>query len=166
LLAGAPARSEADYLPWTGKGSGIKVIFGDTYGILKHADAAVINSGTASLEAALIGTPQVVCWSTTRFNIFLARKVLRIQDRIKFISLANLILDKAVFTELIQEDFTAEKVIADLESLAPGSERAAAMKEDYAAIRGALGSGGASRAVAASMIELLRQNVPCIEHFG
>ena len=166
LLAGAPARSEADYLPWTGKGSGIKVIFGDTYGILKHADAAVINSGTASLEAALIGTPQVVCWSTTRFNIFLARKVLRIQDRIKFISLANLILDKAVFTELIQEDFTAEKVIADLESLAPGSERAAAMKEDYAAIREALGSGGASRAVAASMIELLRQNVPCIEHFG
>ena len=160
LIAGAPARSEADYLPWTGGNSDVSVIFGDTYGILKHAEAAVINSGTASLEAALIGTPQVVCWSTTSFNMFLARNVLRIQDRIKYISLANLILDKAVFTELIQEDFTAANVISELKSLAPGSERAAAMKADYAAIREALGSGGASRAVAASMIELIRQNVP------
>lgn len=156
LLAGAPARSEADYLPWTGGNRDVRILFGDTYGILKHAETAVINSGTASLEAALIGTPQVVCWSTSRFNMFIARKVLRIQDRIKFISLANLILDKAVFTELIQEDFTAEKVIAELKSLSPGSERAAAMKADYEAIRKELGGGGASRAVSAAMIELIK----------
>lgn len=156
LLAGAPARSEADYLPYIGGIDRIKLIFGDTYGILKFSEEAVINSGTASLEAALIGTPQVVCWSTTRFNMFLARKVLRIQDRIKFISLANLILDKGVFRELIQEDFTVDKVLDELKSLTPGSERAVRMQEDYAAIREALGGGGASRAVAASLISLIK----------
>ncbi|MBQ7268838.1 MAG: lipid-A-disaccharide synthase [Bacteroidales bacterium] len=160
LLAGAPARSEADYLPYIESHPDIHLIFGDTYGILRHAGAAVINSGTASLEAALIGTPQVVCWSTTRFNMFLARHLLRIQDKIKYISLANLILDKAVFRELIQEDFTAENVISELLSLAPDSARTAAMKADYRSIREALGGGGASCAVAASIIELIRHDVP------
>lgn len=155
LLAGAPARSEADYLPYIADNDRIKLVFGDTYGILKHAQTAVINSGTASLEAALIGTPQVVCWSTTRFNMFIALHILHIQDRIKYISLANLILDKQVFTELIQDDFTPENVIAELKSLTPGSERAARMQDDYAAIREALGGGGASRAVAKSIISLI-----------
>ena len=155
LLAGAPARSEADYLPYIADNDRIKLVFGDTYGILKHAQTAVINSGTASLEAALIGTPQVVCWSTTRFNMFIALHILHIQNRIKYISLANLILDKQVFTELIQDDFTPENVIAELKSLAPGSERAARMQDDYAAIREALGGGGASRAVAKSIISLI-----------
>ena len=154
LLAGAPARSEADYLPYIQGNERIKLIFGDTYGILKFAEEAVINSGTASLEAALIGTPQVVCWSTTRFNMFVALHILRIQDRIKYISLANLILDKQVFTELIQDAFTPENVIAELKSLTPGGERAARMQEDYAAMREVLGGGGASRAVAAEIIRL------------
>ena len=135
-------------------GAADSAIFGDTYGILKFAEEAVINSGTASLEAALIGTPQVVCWSTTGFNMFVALHILRIQDRIKYISLANLILDKQVFTELIQDAFTPENVIAELKSLTPGGERAARMQEDYAAMREVLGGGGASRAVAAEIIRL------------
>ena len=129
--------------------------FGQTYSVLKGAKAAIINSGTASLEAALIGTPQVVCWSTSPLTAFLARRVLKVMDHIKYISLGNLIVDRLAFRELVQEDFTSDEVLAEVRRLIEDSEYREKMLSDYSEIKKALGGGGASRAVAREMISLI-----------
>lgn len=155
VVAGAPARCEDDYSRYIGTRVNVSLTFGRTYDVLRYADAAIVNSGTASLEAALIGTPQVVCWSTSPVTAFIARKVLRVLDNIKYISLANLILDKQIFRELIQEDFTASNVMSELVSITEDTARRSAMLSDYSAVRQALGGSGASRSVAKAMISEL-----------
>ena len=155
VVAGAPARSEADYAPWLAGRKNVELLFGRTYDILRYAEAAVINSGTASLEAALIGTPQVVGWSTSPFSAWVGRKVLRVLDHIKFISLGNLCLDREAFRELIQEDLTPEAVADELRRLVEDAPYRERMRADYAAIRESLGGSGASRRVARAMIEEL-----------
>lgn len=157
VVAGAPARSEADYAPWIAGRTNVDLLFGRTYDVLKFADAAVINSGTASLEAALIGTPQVVCWSTSPLTAWAARHVLHVLDHIKYISLGNLCLDRQAFRELIQEDFTAEAVTAELRRLVEDTPYRERMLADYADIRQSLGGTGASRAVARAMIAELNR---------
>ena len=156
VVAGAPSRSAADYAPYIGGRSNVEVVFGRTYDILKYAESAIINSGTASLEAALIGTPQVVCWSTSPLTYFAAKHILRVQDHIKYISLANLILDKAVFKELIQDDFTADNVVAEIRALDKCARRNR-MLDDYDRIREALGGTGASEAIAEAIYSSLLQ---------
>lgn len=158
IIAGAPSRSAQDYDSFiSGREGYVSLIFDRTYDILKGAEAAVINSGTASLEAALIGTPQVVAWSTGKITAFIGRHILRILDHIKFISLGNLIIDRLAFRELIQEDFTAENVCSELISITSDPERREKMLSDYAEIRSRLGGSGASRSVARAMIEELRK---------
>lgn len=155
VVAGAPARSEADYAPYIGGRTNVDLVFGRTYDVLRYADAAVINSGTASLEAVLIGTPQVVCWSGSPVTVWAARHVLRVMDHIKFISLGNLCIDRPAFRELVQEAFTAEAVTAEVTRLVEDAGYRERMLADYADIRQSLGGGGASRAVARAMIEEL-----------
>ena len=155
IVAGAPARSAEDYDKYIAGRLYVQVLFGRTYDILKFADAALINSGTASLEAALICTPQVVCWSTSFITAFLAKYALRVLDHIKYISLGNLILDKLAFRELIQYDYTAEAAGAEIRRLIEDSSYRQQMLDDYAEIRRRLGGTGASRAVAKAMIEEL-----------
>jgi lipid-A-disaccharide synthase len=157
VLAGAPARSEADYAPWIAGRPNVDLVFGRTYDVLKYADAAVINSGTASLEAALIGTPQVVCWSTSPFTAWVARHVFHVLDHIKYISLGNLCLDRLAFRELIQEEFTPDAVAAEVQRLVEDGPYRERMLADYADIRESLGGSGASRAVARAMIEELNK---------
>ena len=136
---------------------GCKVVIGRTYDILKYADAAVINSGTASLEAALIGTPQVVCWSGSRLTVFVARHIFRVGDHLSFISLGNLIVGREAFRELIQEDFTPDAVAEEVRRLTGDADYRSRMLDDYRDIREALGGTGASRAVAEAMIKEIRK---------
>lgn len=156
IIAGAPARSAEDYEKYIQGRGNVSLVFGRTYDVLKYASAAVINSGTASLEAALIGTPQVVCWSTSEVTAFVAEKILHVLEHVKYISLANLILDKQIFKELIQRYFTLENVSRELSLLLEDKEYRNTMLEDYSKVREALGGTGASRAVARAMIEELR----------
>lgn len=157
IIAGAPAREYLDYAAHMEGRPNVELMFDRTYDILKYADCAVINSGTASLEAALIGTPQVVCWSTSGLTYFVASKLLRVVQRIKYISLANLILDKFIFKELIQGDFNVDKLCAEVGRLCGDGACRAQMTADYAAVREALGGAGASRAVARAMVGSLRR---------
>ncbi len=159
VVAGAPARSEADYAPYIAGRRNVRLLFGRTYDVLKFADAAVINSGTASLEAALIGTPQVVGWSTSPVTAWIARHVLRVMDHIRFISLGNLCLDREVFRELIQEDLTGAAVSDEVRRLVEDAPYREKMLSGYAEIRTSLGGAGASRAVARAMIEEIRKGV-------
>ena len=152
VIAAAPGRCPEDY-HLAGNDDFVHVVFGDTYGVLRNARAAAINSGTASLEAALIGTPQVVAYKTSVLTALIARIILKI----KYVSLANLILDRGAFRELLQEDFTTGKVIAEVRRLVEDDSYRDKMLEDYAAVRILLGGKGASEAVAAAMIEEIRK---------
>jgi len=157
IIAGAPGRDKEDYQIPENLKDRVSLVFGRTYDVLKGARAAIINSGTASLEAALIGTPQLIGWSTTRLTAFVARKILHVLDKIKYISLGNLCIDRNAFKELIQEDFTAEKVAAETYDLCFNEAYKEKMLKDYTEIRKALGGEGASRAVAKAMIEETRR---------
>ena len=118
---------------------------------LRHAQAAVINSGTASLEAALIGTPQVVGYKTAWLTYLIGRAILKI----KFISLAHLVIDRPAFKELLQNYLTGENLVAEVRRLLEDGNYRARMAADYADVRAKLGSAGASDAVAGAMIEEL-----------
>ncbi|MBR1887321.1 MAG: lipid-A-disaccharide synthase [Bacteroidales bacterium] len=138
VVAGAPSRSASDYN--TGGRDFVHLVFEETYGALRHAQAAVINSGTASLEAALIGTPQVVGYRMA----YLTYVMLKGMIKVKFISLANLILDRSAFRELLQDYFTADNLYAELDRILTDSSYKGRMLSDYAEIRRLLGGPGAS----------------------
>ena len=153
LIAGAPSRSMKDYDPWLTDENRqyIKVLFGETQSIIRHADAAVVNSGTASLETVLFNTPQVVGYITNPITYWLARKIVKV----KYISLGNLIVDRLAFKEFIQDDCNADKLVEEIRELIENPERRQKMLDEYAEIRSALGGSGASAAVAHAMIEYL-----------
>ena len=153
LIAGAPARSMKDYEPWLTEENRryIKVLFGETQSIVRHAEAAVVNSGTASLETALFGTPQVVGYITNPLTYRIARMIVKI----RYISLGNLIVDRLAFKEFIQDDCNADALVTEIRDLIENKERRQKMSADYADIRKELGGTGASAAVAKAMIEEL-----------
>ena len=155
LIAGAPARSMKDYEQWLTEENRqyIKVLFGETQSIIRHAEAGVINSGTASLETALFGTPQVVGYITNPVTYWIARKIVKI----RYISLGNLIVDRLAFKEFIQDDCNADALVTEIRELIENQERRQKMLNEYAEIRSALGGSGASSAVAKSMIEELKK---------
>ena len=126
-----------------------KIFFlsGETYAVLRHADAAVISSGTASLEAALLKTPQVVCYGGNEISYRIARRLVKLN----YISLANLILDKLIFKELIQHDCTPENIARELERLLHESDYREEMIKDYRQVRTVLGGKGASGKIAEAM---------------
>ena len=154
LLACAPSVDLEFYKGIIGKKcSNIKLLVGETYSILRHSNAAIINSGTASLEAALIGVPQVVCYGGNEISYQIARMVVKL----KYISLANLIMDKGLFKELIQHSCTPALISQELDQLLHNQEYRARMMQDYADVRTVLGGAGASAKVAKAMIEELKK---------
>jgi lipid-A-disaccharide synthase len=155
LIAGAPAREMSDYAKWLNvENSGfIKILFGETQSIIRHAEAGVINSGTASLETALFGTPQVVGYIMHPVTYWLARKIVKI----KYISLGNLIVDRFAFREFIQDDCNPDALVKEIRDLIENPDRRSKMLADYAEIRSLLGGAGASSAVASAMIEELNR---------
>ena len=152
LLACAPSMELEVYQKIIGnKCSNIKLMVGQTYSILRHSDAAIINSGTASLEAALIGVPQVVCYGGNEISYQIAKRVVKL----KYISLANLIMDKGLFKELIQHQCTPELIDNELGELLNNKGYRAKMLSDYQDVRDILGGKGASAKVAQAMIDEL-----------
>lgn len=155
IIAGAPARSMRDYEPWLKEENRkyISIMFGQTQSIIRHAEAAVVNSGTASLETVLFNTPQVVGYITNPITYRIARKIVKI----RFISLGNLIIDRLGFKEFIQDECNSEALVEEIRELIENQDRREKMFRDYAEIRDALGGSGASSAVAKAMIEELRK---------
>ena len=155
IIAGAPARSMSDYQEWITDENKeyVKILFGETQSIIRHAEAAVVNSGTASLETALFGTPQVVGYITNPVTYWIAKRIVKI----RFISLGNLIVDRLAFKEFIQDDCNPDALVTEIRDLIEDNERREKMLSEYAEIRSLLGDRGASHAVARAMIEMLRK---------
>ncbi len=151
VVAAAPARTEEDYSGYIGGRDYVRVVSGNSYGVMRHSLAAVVNSGTASLECALIGTPQVVAYRTAPVNYYIARSIIRT----RFISLGNLILDRTCFRELLQDYFTPANVLDEVRRLLEDVDYKERMLAGYREIRESLGGTGASAKVARSMIEEL-----------
>ena len=151
VVAGAPSRCAADYAPYIAGRDYVRVVFGKTYSILSGAEAAVINSGTASLEAVLFGTPQVVGYVASPLTVPLARGMIRI----KYVSLGNLIAGRTVFRELLQYYFTPENVCEEVRHILEDKAYRERMLAGYDEIRALLGGKGASAATARAMIENL-----------
>ena len=143
VLAAAPSVPDEVYREGIGT-SPITVLTGRTYDLLRHAHAALVTSGTATLETALFGVPEVVCYSGSALNVWIAKRLVDI----KFISLVNLIMDREVVKELIQSDLTVENMATELERIStPGAHREA-MLLDLERLRHKLGGPGASAHVA------------------
>ena len=112
---------------------------------MQNAAAALVTSGTATLETALFDVPEVVCYKGSWFSYFIARLVIKV----KYISLVNLIMDKKIVTELIQSELTKANLIAQLRQLLYNTQHIAQLKSDYALLKHKLGDSGASAKAAA-----------------
>ncbi|MBQ5931065.1 MAG: lipid-A-disaccharide synthase [Tidjanibacter sp.] len=134
------------------EGSDIKVLTDKTYGLLKYSSAAVVCSGTATLETALIGTPEVVCYRMDEFSY----RVARLFVKIGWISLVNIIMERTVVRELIQHDMTVENASAELAAIMEGGAKHTQMMADYNELQQIVGGEGASDRFAARMVELLK----------
>lgn len=130
----------------------VKVISGRTYEILGISEAALVKSGTSTLEAALLGVPQVVCYKGDAISFAIARRLVKV----RFISLVNLILGREAVTELIQFLLTEQNLVKSMREIIPGGSRREQMLNDYAELRKILGPPGASMRIADEMVKTLK----------
>ena len=142
VIAAAPSFTKEYYQQFIGD-KDVKLVFGQTYDLLNEAAAALVASGTATLETALFHVPQVVLYKGGAITIAIARMLVKI----RFISLVNLIMDKKVVTELIQEECNSKNVYLNLQLLLHGKERGQ-MLEDYQELAERMGEPGASERTA------------------
>ena len=158
MLAAAPGIEPAYYEPFVA-GSGVAVVYNQTYPLLAHASAALVTSGTATLETALFGVPQAVCYKTPmpKFIAFLRRHILKV----KYISLVNLIAGRDVVPELVADTFSVANMRAALNSFLPGGHGRQPMLDGYSEVRRRLGKPGAPTNAARIMVELLREGTDC-----
>lgn len=146
VMAAAPALPDELYTTAIGDAP-ITLLKGRTYDLLRHARAALVTSGTATLETALFGVPEVVCYKSGALNVWIARRLVDI----KFISLVNLIMDREVVRELIQGDLTVDSLSAELDRLLADGPYRERMVGDLAELRNKLGGPGASAKVASML---------------
>ncbi|MBR2775719.1 MAG: lipid-A-disaccharide synthase [Prevotella sp.] len=152
VLAGAPA-IEADYYDQYIKGTGVEIVYNQTYPLLAKAHAALVTSGTATLETALFGVPQVVCYETPL--PWLIGRLRRLVLSVKYVSLVNLIADREVVTELVADTFSVANIRSELSKILQGPAREK-MLEGYAEVRRRLGDRKAPEQAARLIIEKVK----------
>lgn len=150
-IAGAPSFSVKDYEKYLANYS-LPIIFNDTYNLLLNSEAAVVTSGTATLETALLKTPQVVVYKGNPISIGIARLLVKI----KFISLVNLVMDEQVVKELIQEDCSGEKIGAEIDLMVNNQAYRSTMLAKYDELSLRMGKAGASERAAELMIQYFK----------
>jgi lipid-A-disaccharide synthase len=129
----------------------VRVIYDDTYALLHHVDAAIVKSGTSTLETALFNIPQVVCYKTNALTFFIGKLLVKI----KYVSLVNIILAKEAIKELLQNDLNYKNLKAELSKILNPEYRQTIL-DDYKKFRILLGEKGASDRIAAKMIHYLK----------
>lgn len=132
----------------------VRVFVDKTYELLAISEAALVKSGTSTLEAALFGVPQVVCYKGDSLSFVIARSLVKV----KFISLVNLIMDREVVKELIQFQLTEENIVRELSAIAKGGTGREIMLESYESLKKVLGPAGASDRIASEMVKYLKIN--------
>ena len=151
-VAAAAALPDMFFRPFLENYPNVTLERGKTYELLAQSDAALVKSGTSTLETALIGTPQVVCYAGSPVSFAIARRVVNV----KYISLVNLILDRPLVRELIQNDLNRTNLKAALQDILK-PENADSLRKGYAELRHLLGDGGASGRAAGIILDFLKQ---------
>jgi lipid-A-disaccharide synthase len=131
----------------------VKTVIDKTYEVLKIAEAALVKSGTSTLEAALIGVPQVVCYKGDMLSFEIARRLVKV----RYISLVNLIMEREIVKELIQYTLTETNLVKELQSIIRGGTTRERMLADYGSLKKILGDTGASSRIASEMVNSLKQ---------
>ena len=153
VLAAAPGIDE-DYYSKCLQGADVKVLRNQTYNILRYATAALVTSGTATLETALFRVPQVVCYymKTGRFASFVRKWLIKVP----FISLVNLVADTEVVPELVAHEMTVENTRKHLQSILPGGKAREQQLQGYELMARRLGEPGAPKRAAQQMVKMLQ----------
>ena len=149
----APSLPENFYRSLVGDAN-VQLVFNKTYHLLQVASAALVTSGTATLETALLYVPEVVCYKANKISYLIAKNLIKV----KYISLVNLIMDKPVVKELIQNDLTPKNIEDELKQLFTNPKKQRQLLEDYEDLRCKLGSAGASNNAAAIVVDDLKKN--------
>jgi lipid-A-disaccharide synthase len=150
VIGAAPSINAEFYGPIT-RGHEVTIVTGQTHDLLRNATAALVTSGTATLETALFNVPEVVCYKGSKLSFWIARQVVHV----KFISLVNLIMDRETVKELIQADLTPERLSEELASILE-EDRRTSVRKDYAELSEILGGRGASARTARLMVQYLQ----------
>lgn len=152
VIAGVPSLGKEIYDEYI-RNKDVSLVINETYNILKHAYAAMVTSGTATLETALYNVPQMVCFN---FNGgWVSRTLIKMIVKVKYISLVNLMLDKKVVNEYLQIDFNYENTLREMNLLVKDAEYRKKMQNQYQEIRDLLGESGASDRAAGHIHELM-----------
>ena len=138
IVAKAPGLEESFYDELLSPFKNVSSVSGKTYDLLMKAKAALVTSGTATLETALFGVPEVVCYKGSWLSYQIGKRLVKV----KFISLVNLIMDKPVVKELIQDDMNSKNLRHELHELIKNEERIAELKKDYASLKNMLSEKG------------------------
>jgi len=150
LIAGAASLDESIFRKYIHNHS-VKLIYNDTYNILKHSNAALVTSGTATLETAVMNIPELVCYRGEHISYQIAKRLVKVD----FISLVNLVMQKEVIKEFIQYDMTVENLKNELEQLLNNDVYRKTMLDNFEEMRKILGGKGASERTAERITELL-----------
>jgi lipid-A-disaccharide synthase len=148
VVAQAPGLDDTFYAPFLVAYQNVSTVRNQTYDLLLKAEAALVTSGTATLETALFGVPEVVCYKGSNISYQIAKRLIKI----KYISLVNLIMDKLVVTELIQHELTTPNLVKELESLLTNEKKKEQLQKDYADLKELLSAGGHASMKAAKSI--------------
>lgn len=153
VIAGAPSMQASDYQPYV-EGKPIRIVYGETYRLVSQAKAALVTSGTATLETALLRTPQVVCYNGEggRLSYFLFKTFVKV----KYISLVNLIFGGEVVKELMMQQLTERNILNELSRILYSEREREKMLRDYDKVISRLGAPGASERFARMMVRDLR----------
>ncbi|HXC03845.1 MAG TPA: lipid-A-disaccharide synthase [Bacteroidia bacterium] len=151
IVAGAPSLPASYYETFL-KGHEIQIVFGQTYGVLRQAYAALVTSGTATLETALFRVPEVVCYKGGAISYQIARRLVKV----KYISLVNLIMDREIVKELIQDEFTVDNLKSELIKITTNSHQREVQLKGLDELKVKLGGPGASARLADYMIRYLQ----------
>jgi lipid-A-disaccharide synthase len=150
VIAGAPSQEYSFYQQFI-TSDNIKFLSNKTYDLLQHATAALVTSGTATLETALFKVPEVVCYKGNWISYQIAKRIITL----KYISLVNLIMDKEVVTELIQDDCSTQRIKTELQKILD-SENRKVLQENYTILEEKLGGKGASSTTAKLIVADLK----------
>lgn len=154
IVAKAPGLPEDFYAELLAPYSNVGSVVNKTYELLSQSDAAIVTSGTATLETALFGIPEVICYKGSNISYQIAKRLIKI----KYICLVNLIMDKEVVKELIQDELTTNNLVQELKKLLLDEEKKATLQANYADLKKLLSAGGNASSNAANSIYSMLNN--------
>jgi lipid-A-disaccharide synthase len=153
IVAQAPGLEEDFYKPFMAPYQNVSLVQNKTYSLLKQSVAALVTSGTATLETALLNVPEIVCYKGSNISYQIAKRLLKI----KYISLVNLIMNREVVKELIQHEMNVSNIVIELNQLLNNTERKQQLQNDYDELRNKLRAGGnASEQAAKSIVSFMK----------